>query len=83
MNSRQAFGVTCLFAIVLAFCEGQSSIAFVNFCEDEGLADNLSCEVTGGNVTCFAREELCNGSPFCLDGSDEGMTQIGLDCKNP
>ena len=81
MNSGQVLGVICLLSGVLTLCKAQSSIASENFCEEEGLGDNLSCKVTGGNVTCFTREELCNGSPFCMDESDEGMSQIGLDCK--
>ena len=51
-----------------------------NFCQDNPGLDNFSCwssEV--GGVDCFSREELCNNSPFCDEGEDEGTG--GLQCK--
>ena len=71
----------CLLASLFSFCSSQSSIASENFCKEEGLSDNLSCERKNGSRKCFARNELCNNSTFCKNGLDEGMSQIRLDCK--
>ena len=78
--------VTVLVAILLlaslvSLSYTQSPIATENFCSGEGLSDNLSCKREDGSRECFARSELCNKSPFCKNGLDEGMSQTGLDCK--
>ena len=70
-----------LLVVFFSFCFAQSPIASTNFCKEEGLTDNLSCEKADGSVECFPRKELCNKNPFCKDGLDEGMSQVGLDCK--
>jgi hypothetical protein len=45
-------------------------------------SDNLSCEfVAPGGTFCYSRDQLCNGSPICLTGSDEGTNIAALDCK--
>ena len=71
----------CMLANLLSVCYAQAPIASENFCKEEGLSDNLSCEKEDGSRECFARSELCNKRPFCKDGLDEGMSQIRLDCK--
>ena len=49
--------------------------------------DNLSCPRIGNlsqiPLQCYTREELCNGTAFCEDGSDEGRntTIVSLECK--
>ena len=70
-----------ILARVLSFCCAQSPIAMENFCKEEGLSDNLSCEKEDGSRECFARSELCNKNTFCKSGLDEGMSQVRLDCK--
>ena len=45
-------------------------------------SDNLSCEfVAPGGTFCYSRSELCNNSPVCLTGSDDGTNIAALDCK--
>ena len=43
-------------------------------------SDNLSCEIFNGETNCYLRAELCNGSPVCLTGSDEGANVAALNC---
>ena len=46
--------------------------------------DNLSCLRTGDlsviPLRCYMRDELCNGTEFCVGGSDEGNIPA-LECK--
>ena len=46
-------------------------------------SDNLSCEFVdpNGGTFCYSRSELCDNSPICLTGSDEGTNIAALDCK--
>ena len=42
-----------LLVVFFSFCFAQSPIALENFCKEEGLTDNLSCEKADGSVECF------------------------------
>ncbi len=75
------FLAACLLC-VFATCAGQDLVV-KDVCEQEGFPGvNLSCEREGGLRECFSRDKLCDGTPFCTDGSDEGQTTgTGLDCE--
>ena len=62
---------------------GQGAIGFATPCGE----DNLSCPRIGNlseiPLMCYPWEELCNGTEFCIGGSDEGRidTINSLECK--
>ncbi len=81
MQSCSTVVAACLLC-VLALCTGQDPIV-EDVCMQEGFPGvNLSCEQNSTIRSCFPRNELCDGIPFCADGSDEGpSTGTGLDCE--
>lgn len=43
--------------------------------------DNLSCPRIDQTLQCYNKTMLCDGTPFCSGGSDEGANLVSLDCE--
>lgn len=67
---------------LINFSAGQAPIAFDDICQrEQSTVDNLSCPRIDEVLECYNRSELCDGTPFCNGGSDEGTNLLALDCE--
>lgn len=72
--------------LVAALCLSSSTAIIFDPGNDIGTylpcgEDNLACPRADGVMECFNGSMLCDGTPFCAGGSDEGYNLAALNCK--